>query len=63
MPDDKTNIGGQDRERVSADETYEVAYFSEKHGISLNEARRLIAEHGNSRKILDEAAEKFKAAK
>jgi hypothetical protein len=33
MADDKNNVGGQDRSRVSASEPYEVEYFAQKHGI------------------------------
>lgn len=60
MSDDTNNRGGQDRSRVSGDEEYEVRYFAEKHGISVDEAQRLIDQHGNSREKLDEAAQRLK---
>jgi len=56
MSDDKTNRGEPDRSRVSGSEDYEVQYFAEKHGISVDQARGLIAMHGNNRDVLDKAA-------
>ena len=55
MSDDTNNRGGQDRARVSGEEEYEVRYFAEKHGLSIEEAQRLIDQHGNSREKLEEA--------
>lgn len=63
MADDTSNRGGQDRARVSGEESYEVRYFAEKHGISQDEAQRLIDQHGNSRDQLDAAAERLKAGR
>ena len=60
MPDDKSQRGGPDRSRVSSDERYEVAYFAEKHGLSMDEARRIIQEAGPSREKADAAAERAK---
>jgi Protein of unknown function (DUF3606) len=45
MPDDKTKVGEPDRSRVAADQDYEVRRLAEKHGISLERARDLIATH------------------
>ena len=56
MSDDKSKVGGQDRSRVSADESYEVEYFAGKHGISQQEARQIIERHGPSRQACDRAA-------
>jgi len=56
MSDDKTNRGEPDRSRVAGSEDYEVQYFAEKHGISVDQARGLIAMHGNNRDALDKAA-------
>ena len=39
---------------------YEVEYFARKHGITAEQARQLIKEHGNSREVLDREAEKLK---
>ncbi|MBD8679863.1 DUF3606 domain-containing protein [Sphingomonas sp. CFBP 13720] len=57
MVDDKTKQGQQDRSRVAGGEPYEVAYFAQKHGITQEQARELIARVGNDRAKLDEAAE------
>jgi len=55
MSDDK-NKQGRDRELVAGGEEYEVRYFADKHGISMEQAEKLIAEHGNNREKLDEVA-------
>ena len=60
MPDDKNDRGAQDRSRVSGEEGYEVRYFADKHGISIDQAQQLIDRHGNSREKLDEAARQMK---
>lgn len=59
MADDKSIIGGADRRQVAADEAYEVEYFARRHGITAQQARDLIAQHGNNREALDAAAEKL----
>jgi hypothetical protein len=38
-----------------------VEYFARKHGLSAQQARELISQHGNDRAALDAAAEKLKA--
>ncbi|MBA2934555.1 DUF3606 domain-containing protein [Sphingomonas sp. CGMCC 1.13654] len=62
MSDDKTNRGEGDRSRVAGGEDYEVEYFARKHGISVEQARKLIDTHGNDRETLDREAEKLKAS-
>lgn len=57
MADDKSSQDGRDRSRVSGSEPYEVQYFAEKHGISMDQARQLIERHGNDRAELDRAAQ------
>jgi len=59
MADDRTNVGNQDRSRVAGGEGYEVEYFAQKHGITPDEARRLIRQHGNNRETLDREAQKL----
>jgi hypothetical protein len=61
MADDKRNVGGADRRMVAGDEPYEVSYFAGKHGITAQQARELIDQHGNNRAALDAAAEKLMA--
>jgi len=59
MPDDKTKVGEPDRSRVSADQDYEVRHLAEKHGLSANQIRELIARVGNDRKKLEEEAQRL----
>lgn len=60
MADNKQHVGEPDRGRVSGSEEYEVRYFADKHGISMDQARALIRQHGNRRDALDRAAEQLK---
>ena len=63
MSDDKTKQGQQDRSRVAGNEPYEVEYFASRHGLTQAQARDLIAQVGNDRAKLDEAAERLNAAR
>jgi hypothetical protein len=56
MSDDKNKLGYQDRDRVSGDEEYEVGYFASKYGLSIPQARELIAKYGNDRETLERTA-------
>ena len=60
MSDDKSSVDGRDRSQVSASDDYEVRYFAEQHGISIEQAEQLIARHGNDRDTLDAAARQMK---
>ncbi|MGN6499076.1 MAG: DUF3606 domain-containing protein [Tsuneonella sp.] len=62
MPDDPNLQGAQDRSRVAGEQDYEVRYFADKHGISVEQAQQLIERHGNSRAELDAAAERLNKA-
>lgn len=55
MSDNKQDVGGQDRARVSGEEDYEVRHFADKHGLSMEAARELIQRHGNDRETLENA--------
>jgi hypothetical protein len=46
---------------VAGGEEYEVRYFADKHGISVEQAEELIRQHGNNRDVLDAAAAKLRA--
>ncbi len=63
MADNKKARGKADRAKVAKGETYEVAYFARKHGITAASTRALIDKVGNSRDKLNKAAEKLKAKK
>ncbi|MES0073317.1 DUF3606 domain-containing protein [Mesorhizobium sp. M0058] len=56
MVDDKSKRDFRDRDRVSADEDYEVEYFATKAGITPQQVRELIAKHGNQRETLEREA-------
>jgi hypothetical protein len=56
MADDKSKRDFRDRDRVSADEDYEVEYFANKVGITPQQVRDLIAKHGNIRATLEREA-------
>lgn len=60
MADDKTKQGYQDRDRVNGSERYEVDYFARENGITPEQTRELIRQHGNSRSKLEEEARKLK---
>jgi hypothetical protein len=60
LADNKENVGEPDRSRVPGSEDYEVRYFAERHGISVDQARELIETHANNREELDRAAESMK---
>lgn len=56
MTDDKSKRDFRDRDRVSADEDYEVEYFASKVGLTPEQVRDLIRKHGNSRETLEREA-------
>lgn len=56
MADDKSKRDFRDRDRVSADEDYEVEYFAETAGITTQQVRELIAKYGNRRETLEREA-------
>lgn len=60
MADNKQNVGEPDRSRVSGSEEYEVQYFAEQAGITMDQARELIRRHGNDRDALMAAAKGLK---
>ncbi|TPJ66005.1 DUF3606 domain-containing protein [Mesorhizobium sp. B2-7-1] len=60
MADDKTQRDFRDRDRVSADEDYEVRHFAKQYRISPEQVRELIKEHGNDRKTLEREARKLR---
>ena len=59
MPDDKTKVGKPDRNRLSADQNYEVQQFADKHGITGQQVKDLIARHGDNRQKLEHEAIKL----
>lgn len=61
MTDNKQNVGEPDRSRVSGSEDFEVQYFAEQAGITMDQARELIRRHGNDRDTLMEAAKRLRS--
>ena len=60
MTDNPQKQDNRDRSRVSGSEDYEVRYFAEQNGISMDQARDLIARFGNDRETLNREARKLK---
>ncbi|MDX8525138.1 DUF3606 domain-containing protein [Mesorhizobium sp. MSK_1335] len=60
MADDKSKRGGRDRDKVSAEEDYEVRHFANKVGLTVQQVRELIKQHGNDRKMLEREADKLR---
>ncbi|MBZ9822366.1 DUF3606 domain-containing protein [Mesorhizobium sp. CA4] len=60
MADDKSKRDSRDRDRVSADEDYEVRHFANKVGLTVQQVRELIKQHGNDRKTLESEAHKLR---
>ncbi|CAN7257756.1 DUF3606 domain-containing protein [Mesorhizobium amorphae] len=56
MTDDKIKTDFRERDRVSSDEEYEVAYFARKFQLTIPEVRELIKRHGNDRPTLEREA-------
>ncbi|TPK71580.1 DUF3606 domain-containing protein [Mesorhizobium sp. B2-4-18] len=56
MADDKSKRDARDRNRISGEEDYEVAYFARKFQLTMPEVRDLIAKHGNDRETLEREA-------
>jgi ClpP class serine protease len=59
MSSEKSDLE-RDRKLVAGEEEYEVRYFADRHGISMEQARELIDRFGHSREALDAAAEDLK---
>lgn len=48
MPDDKTNRGPQDRARINVHEPYELSYWTKELGVTADQLRQLVQQHGVS---------------
>jgi hypothetical protein len=56
MADDKMKRGAADRRKVAGTQDYEVRDLARKHNLTTDEARELIARHGNDREKLEAEA-------
>lgn len=63
MADDPNKRGRQDRNKIAANQPYEVNYFKNKHGITKEQALKIIERHGNDRDAANEAADRLKKKK
>jgi outer membrane murein-binding lipoprotein Lpp len=59
MADDKSRTGGGDRKRVAEEQGYEVSYFARKHGLTTEEAGKIIKRVGSDREKLNAEVEKL----
>jgi hypothetical protein len=50
-----------DRSRVAASDPSEVRYFGKKHGLTDEQVKDLIKQHGNDRKTLEDAVARMQA--
>jgi hypothetical protein len=60
MADNLQKRDERDRSRVSASEDYEIRYFAEHNGITMDQARDLVRRFGGDRKKLNEEARRLK---
>ena len=60
MADDPRKEDNRDRSRISGSEDYEVRYFANQNGITIEQARELIRTHGNDRATLNAAAQRLR---
>jgi hypothetical protein len=56
----KMGSTASDRSRVAASDPSEVRYFGKKHGLTDDQVRDLIKQHGNDRKTLEAEVAKLK---
>lgn len=57
-PTARPKRGGADRRRVAAGQPYEVGYFARKHGLSREQAEKIIKQTGGDREKANAAAQK-----
>jgi hypothetical protein len=60
MADNPSKRGAADKRQVAAGQGYEVTYFARKHGITKEQATKLIKDIGNDREKLNAAAGRLK---
>lgn len=59
MAERSSKTGGPERKHVAGRDGYEVDDLTKKHGISNDQASRLIRQNGGDREAIDAAAEKL----
>jgi len=53
MADDKTQTGGQDRQRISLSDDYEVRDWSKKFGVTPEQLRSAVNAVGNDAEVVE----------
>lgn len=54
MSDNKTNIGGADRRRISLSEDYELRYWANKFGVSRDELKKVVRQVGDNPQAVED---------
>ncbi len=54
MSDNKTNIGGADRHRISLEEDYELRYWANKFGVSRDELKKVVRQVGDNPQAVED---------
>jgi hypothetical protein len=60
LADDKITRGERDRNRVAANQPYELYYFKTKHGLTKGQALKIIERYGSDRDAANKAASGLK---
>ncbi len=60
MSDDKSKVGKPDRDRVSANEPYEVNHLAKKFNLEPERVKKVIEKEGPMRKDVEQALGKLK---
>jgi len=55
MSDDRTQRAPQDSSRINLNEDYEIRYWTQALGVSEEQLRQLVRQHGNSASKVREA--------
>jgi hypothetical protein len=54
MSDNKRNIGGRDRQRISLTQDYEVRYWAYKFGISREQLKKIVRQVGDNPQAVED---------
>jgi hypothetical protein len=54
MSDNKRNIGGHDRQRISLTQDYEVRYWANKFGISREQLKKIVRQVGDNPQAVED---------
>ena len=54
MSDNKMNIGGADRRRISLEEDYELRYWANKFGVTRDELKKVVRQVGDNPQAVED---------